>query len=559
MHKKFLFIGMAAILGASLVFFACDSDAGTETKYVDKETPIHVDETASTEQGLKGFLMAEEDLVIGIPGSIQLSADLTIPKGKVIYILNGGSLDVDGHKLTVEGVIYVGVGATLETYDSAGTGKVSVTDGIVHVTKGGILSMKDEKSVDNGEATPDTVLKNKNKVSIEEGAKLKVNTLATLDKVKEFFDTYLTSGTLEITNLTTTAVAPSAVVSTITTITATKGLSIGTMLTGAETAPSLIIPAGLGIITSANLDTVTDLTVNGSLWAASATGKPDGVKIVVGDDAHATLGTVAKLTGNSVLNGTLAAAAITAFDAAAALAIEDGGALTLTGAIGTLTAGATVTVKNGGTLTGVITSFDTTNTLAVEAGATVNGVTFPGATAVSALAATGTMTIGDLMVGAGKTFTIPASMVVTVSAGKTLAVGDTLAFTDNTSQLFILAGGKITATADSEFHAKLGQSPVIDGSGITLTVYNPDTDLTTATGFTSDDPAAGSPVTLTTGSAASGSGSAYVIGNASFTVKNITAVTNGTPIVSTAAGSSAVGGIIADSDTATAFSLEGKS
>jgi hypothetical protein len=191
----------------------------------------------------------------------------------------------------------------------------------------------------------------------------------------------------------------------------------------------------------------------------------------------------------------------------------------------------------------------------------VNDITFPTATTISALAtaATGTMTIGDLTVEAGETFTIPASKVVTVSAGKTLAVEGTLAFTADSSKLFILAGGKITATAASEFHAKLSESPVIDGSGIKLLVYAPGTNLTDATGFTSNNPAAGAPVTLTTAEAGSGSGSAYVIGNASFAVKNIeTAVAvDGVTSAAVAAANKAVGGIIAGNGTA--FRLEGKS
>jgi hypothetical protein len=154
----------------------------------------------------------------------------------------------------------------------------------------------------------------------------------------------------------------------------------------------------------------------------------------------------------------------------------------------------------------------------------------------------------DVTVPAGVTLTIAATKKLTVAAGKVLEVAGTLAFTDETSVLGLLgADGELQATATAKFHAN---ATTTTGAGLSLTVTG-GTVAGSATGWTSDDPSTGASVTVTSVSPAStGTGTAYVLGNASLAINNATTAHATDAVVSTAAGTPAVGGIKAASSSA---------
>jgi hypothetical protein len=85
----------------------------------------------------------------------------------------------------------------------------------------------------------------------------------------------------------------------------------------------------------------------------------------------------------------------------------------------------------------------------------VNGVTFPGATAVSALAAAA-MTIGDLTV-AGETFTIPAGMEITLVEDASITLTG-----NGTVQAMLVLANAVDETAAAGGGGKL----VLDGSTV---------------------------------------------------------------------------------------------
>ncbi|MDR2493657.1 MAG: hypothetical protein LBD24_00355, partial [Spirochaetaceae bacterium] len=150
-----------------------------------------------------------------------------------------------------------------------------------------------------------------------------------------------------------------------------------------------------------------------------------------------------------------------------------------------------------------------------------------------------------LTIAASKKLTIPASKTLTVSG--TLAVAGILAWTNNTAVLIIQAGGEVTGTAAAAFHAKAATTT---GADLALTVTAA-SDPTTATGWTSSNATAPASVVLTTTSPAGapGTGSAYVLGNASFAINNCTTGAAVTAVTSTV-GTPAAGGIKAGTGTA---------
>jgi hypothetical protein len=151
---------------------------------------------------------------------------------------------------------------------------------------------------------------------------------------------------------------------------------------------------------------------------------------------------------------------------------------------------------------------------------------------------------------AGTAGTVADNATVTVPAGKSLNVAATgkLVFTNNTSTVVLLVGASLEAT-DTSVLASEGTTTA-DGSGISLTVAAAGT-LGTPTGYTSNDPSPGASIVLTSATAGTQSATAYVIGNASFTIAGLASDAGGTAaVVSTAAATAAIGGITAGTGTA---------
>jgi hypothetical protein len=413
---------MAAILGASLSFFACEQDAKTDTVYLPSEM-IHLDVMVGGD-GLADALLEEGDLVIGLSSetAVELSAALTIPDGKVVYILNGTTLKtaVSNLDLTVEGIVYVGIGATLDT--SAGVvkvpkdkeGRVYVIGSTIAGVADGTLKVKDKTSVTDGADEPKTVL-GTDKVSV--GGTLAVGTTTAVADVPDLMGYVGSRGTVDASASTAiTALLPSAAVKI-----SPAGKKLVIAANGAEDQTTLTIPAGLDLTTSDDLDTVATLTVaaGGSLTASDATLKSEGATITV--NGTATLGTVAKVLKDSSATGVL---------------------------------------------TATIAALGADATLAVGAGSAVNKVTFPGAATVSAIATDSKgLTIGSLAVPAKGTLVIAADTTLTVAAGSTLTVDDGGAVTltkGSNPGILVLSNKKGTAAAGG------GGKLVLTGGGDAL-------------------------------------------------------------------------------------------
>jgi hypothetical protein len=301
---------MAAILGVSLSFFACDSDSDSDTKteYIPVPGPsgmIYLDEVATDEAELRGFLENTDrpKLSIGVSkiasgsalgGTITLNTKLDIPDGKLVYILNGTTLDVAAFDLTVGGILYVGPGAALQADGTGGTvtgpyGRVKVPgDGRVSVLDEGVLLVADELSVDDGIALSQTTALGTDRVSFTEKATLRVLELNSTDAVQKFFD-YLTVGELDVTEI-KGDVMPSDLAD-IRGITATKRLT-ATAAKG-EGKDELVIRKGA---------TITTFSTDSLNTKPTTLRVDEGGTLIVHAGGPDTLEKVTRLTVNGTLN-----------------------------------------------------------------------------------------------------------------------------------------------------------------------------------------------------------------------------------------------------------------
>jgi hypothetical protein len=405
--KKFTF-GMAVLLGVSLFLTGCPTEAETETKYVTVDVPgpsqmVHIDVEAEDVEALKKELAKTGSLNIGLTGTATLDAAVTIPADKLVYILNGAVLDTGTFVLTVEGVVTVGYGGTLEVPD--GSGKVSVTDGTVGVVQGGTLAIINALSVDNGKVGDnlETVLGTSKAVITQ--ATLNISEeLADLAAVKGALD-YLSSGTLAVKAAVKPSGITAATVADLPT-SATKLLALTSNTEEDGTTISIPAKAGLSVYSSDDLDSATAITVDegGVFYANSGMGATAGVTLTA--NGYLSFGGGAKLLASTVgAKGTLSLGGDIAWDDAAALG-----------------------VVNGST---------------VYAGSV--GIIFPAATSITAIVTTGgseELTIGDIEIPENGTFAASTAKV-TLSDGKkiTLNTGASLFGTFKAGATTILGGG----------------------------------------------------------------------------------------------------------------------
>jgi hypothetical protein len=383
-----LFWFAAALLGAALIFAGCETEAETETKYVSGEM-IYLDIEVDDEDGLREALAVEGDLAIGFTGTSEtLTEALTIPDGKLVYILNGATLatDTGGLNLTVDGIVYVGIGGTLDV--SAGNvivgegGSVSVlpVKSAAAITTGvppGTLKVATALSVNDGEATAKTVL-GTDKVWIG-GALAIGGTFTDVAALATPFKYVGNGGTLDISVATVTGSTPSTLVAAI-----PQGKNLKATAAGAEAAATttLVIPKGSDITALAGdtLATLTTLTVNGTFTT--------------------DVGTLEAVTALTV-NGSLTAAAsnITALGDSS---VGAGGELTLLGA--TIAATKTLTVSGTLNVTGTLTVKGTLN---ATAGSIVVGTT--ASTTLAKASVTGDATTGAVLDGSNGSVTLAAT------------------------------------------------------------------------------------------------------------------------------------------------------
>jgi hypothetical protein len=402
---------------------------------------------------LQGYLAGEGELAIGVvvtggtaTNVLTVTADLAIPAGKTVYILNGTTVDVaTTFGIKIAGKLYVGNDAILQaTSASATPGTIEVDGGIVHVLEGGTFYVKSDADANNGALFGASTVLGTNSVRFEKGATLKVKTLADTTAVQNYFD-YLKAGTgngiLEVETITSANVKPSDL-SLINGIdkdrklkaTATKEESASDLiiLEGAEITAypndtlkdvtKLVVNGKLTALGSATLAGVNDLTVDGTLTvgnnvrfaglATSGTASGSG-ELVMGDgDFSAAAGTLL-----SIKNITSAATNI-----AAPFTVPQGTTLTLTGATVTTAASATVGVDGKLVITGEVTSTESV---------TVGEETTPDADdggVIEVNGATGKLTIAtgkELNIGKGGHVNIvdAGSLVLTADTGGALLKG----------------------------------------------------------------------------------------------------------------------------------------
>ena len=466
MLKKFTLV-MAALVGAALVLIGCPTEAETETKYVNVPEMIHLDEVVSSEGDLRNELVDDgKELAIGVTGTVTLTAALTVPDKKAVYILPEAELDVGTSALTVDGIVYVGGTLTAET-----TGVVKIPgSGHVGVVKGGELSVETAASVNDGAGAPATVL---GTAKVGFAAETTLTLAATGTSVNDITTAlgYFSNGTL-VASVSTAVkgLKPSAAVTEFgTLVSAAKTLVIEANAT--EDANTLNVPAGLAISTDEALDSVTALTVNGGLNASSGTfgglnANVSGTGILIAGEAAA--GTAKFIIESTTLkyaeleSTTITAAALTipvntvrTFTGPAA----PSGDVTVNGALNvstSLTIAAGKTLANAGTvaLTG-------TGSLVLATGSP---------TSVGKITGAGTLTAGATTITGAWEATATGSSPGTLTIASASAVTATItADGTNASGLKAsAAGATITQLAGTTNNAlTIGEKTVINLAGTT--------------------------------------------------------------------------------------------
>jgi hypothetical protein len=415
-NLKFFGVIPAAILAGVFLFTSCEQATDTEyiTHYV--PTPQGADVLATSAADLAEYLGEDSDYqVIAVITTIaDAGEDLVVPATKTLLLY--ASLTPNGTSgLTIEGKVIVSAGGTL----------VATAANPVAIEAGGSLEVATNGTLSVANLTAGLSVDDESTV-VFKGGNLAVAELDDAAGITTALGYIGSQGELTVTSLTeaklsdiiaaidsaevtiTTLTTQTAEEGTVTSLTIPSNLTIGEVTNGALTSTVTTLTVngsytpksddtlvnlttltvnGTLSAAAATLDALTDLTVNGELTSVG-TGASAGIKITVGAEGEATLATVAKLLGGS--------------------AVAAGGELTAT----------------------AVTAFDTDASLAVSAGSIVNGITLPGDTTITALA-TDAITIGDLTVASGTTFTLSSGKALTVADGLTLSisVGSTLAGT----------------------------------------------------------------------------------------------------------------------------------
>jgi hypothetical protein len=440
-NLKFFGVIPAAILAGVFLFTSCEQ--ATDTEYITHNvpTPQGADVLAANADDLATYLDEDSDYqVIAVTSDISdAGEDLVVPATKTLLLY--ASLTPNGTSgLTIEGKVIVSAGGTLVAAD--GTPVTIAAGGSLEVTTNGTLSV--ENLTEGLDADDESAV-------VFKGGNLAVATLADAAGITTALGYIGSQGELTVTSLTaaklsdivaavgsaevtiTTLATQTDEAAGVTSITIPSNLTIGAVTTGAlaSTVTTLTVNgsytpkdddtlANLTTLTvngtlsaaAATLDALTDLTVNGELTSIG-TGASEGIEVTVGAEGEATLATVAKLLAGS-------------------------------------------TVAAGGTLTATaVTAFDTGASLAVYAGSIVNGITLPGATTISALAADA-ITIGDLTVS-GPTVALGDGKAITIGTGKTLTIETTVT---------TVTGSTVIKTAGTGVIFRDGVTYTTDGSGV---------------------------------------------------------------------------------------------
>jgi hypothetical protein len=418
--KKF-FAGMAVLLSASLFFIGCETEV--EVPGAARDVILHVDEFVQDLGRLQGALNDDGNTTVALvstSGTLS-SVKLEVPATKTLVLY--ASLTPVAAGMEINGTVYVELDGSL---DASGTGKVSVKDGILYVSKGGTLEADADTDVNNGAGG--TVLDNKSKVSIAGTLAWggTVGTLAGLDPLLLFVeDGGMLTVTTAIADATPNLAAAKAV--------ANPGKKLGIVADLADNASdTLVIPENAYISTSATLTAMESIEVSGEFVATGATlGATAGVALTVKTGGKATV------TSATLLESEVEADATLTISTGKTLTLDSGATLALgAGALfngaGKLVAGATEITggsDNGWRAIGVGTI-----TIGED---TITGSN--GATALTAIAAGTNGKITVTATSAAKTLTVDAANIDIATGGNVLLTGGTAAAT------LVLKGGSSAA------------------------------------------------------------------------------------------------------------------
>ncbi|MDR0684294.1 MAG: hypothetical protein LBF83_04115 [Spirochaetaceae bacterium] len=399
--KKFFF-GMTVLLSASLVLIGCPTDSDTETVYVNKEVPAPgsfqppADTVeASSDAALVAMLADTAGVYSNIAYEAAPGVDITVPATKTLYLGGVGGNITLTNKVVVNGRLVVFIGGDF-------TPGAFLSGGGTLVVEVGSLTVSDDTLFDGA--------KKLGGVTIQKAATLV--TTAAVDDVTKVGAWVSRKGNGSV-SLTVTTLTPSATLAAVGSPAALEYAgrttpSVRVINNVAETATSLIVGPGVALSTSDDLDSVTTLTVNGTLSASAAAFAGAGVTVTLGGKASVVVGTIAKLAADIIVpaGARFSATAVTDAD------------------------GKTVTYKKGSQ--DVISDIDLTFSKMGTDGWTLND---------------------DIALAAGQSVIIPESAKIVVKAGKKITNAGTIVLEDTAS--LVLATASETVVAKIEGAGKL--------------------------------------------------------------------------------------------------------
>jgi hypothetical protein len=462
MLKKSLFLGAAVLaLLVLVVLGGCSNPASETTSLGSPLAPdgLVIDAAVANEPDLAAALndVNVRVILLDVSTPVGLAATSTlIPLEKTVYIVNSAYVENDQNTLSaltpaqdaglnIRGTLIVGRGVVLVANP---THRISLwSSGSVQVQDNGFLATDKRIFVSNRTdqgVTNVSVLGTNVRFLAGSALAITDEPGLTPEDISDLLN-ILTPGTLPALMagptggstlvLSTSNLKPSQLAA-VSGVSPSRSLVVTSTVN--ENQADFTIPAGVNI-TAAPGDVftgLTNLTVNGTLNAASAQGSPDGLAFTVGSTGSLTVGTISKVKPSSVASGGFFAGRIAAFDtgaviAAASGAIIDGYILTIASNINTPIGSGLTTVTEAKTITPENPTVIPPN----------SEVTFT----------------GGVTVNSGATFTIAENANVTIPGGA-LSLGGTVEIPGSLT----IGGGALTAPAIS------GKVNVQDGGSLTF-------------------------------------------------------------------------------------------
>jgi hypothetical protein len=438
--KKFFTIGMAAILGASLSFFACESAADGAAGSAGAAGAIFIDSTVTAADLAAAFALSDNVIL----QSGVSAVDGVVPADKTLVVVGSGTKVKAGKSLDVQGTLEIAEGAALDA--SYVTGVAGYLKGAGTVTGEGSVSLP---YFGTGAAKPEDV----------------VDYTASLTGLAKAVGSYNTS---------TGTAAPGG---------ALDNAGIVTLFALPE-FPSELTVSKITDLTANAVPAGKTLTLKGTentIKSDVATFNPAGT-LTVAEGAVLTLGAgTAVAAGKITNNGTISSATTTAATATGLLALTGSGTIAFTESVdlgGTATLALTQNVTVGGSSktltapafagaafsgTGKTITVESGNTLALPAAVKSVGVTVvnEGAVTTASTAVTAVNTIAGIGGAVEATSLTSGSLTVPEGTNLTLSGAFTGAATD-----VIVVNGKLTAGSSATFATISTGSLTVDAKGV---------------------------------------------------------------------------------------------